>query len=218
MASLTWESLLKPEHSQPYYQKLLAFLRAEVVAGHTVYPPKDQIFNAFRLTPFEKTKVVILGQDPYHGPGQAHGLAFSVKTKKLPPSLQNIFKELEADLGIVRSSNGDLTSWAEQGVLLLNTVLTVRASEAHSHANQGWEIYTDQAIRLLSQQAVEPVIFLLWGSPAQRKASLIDTTRHIILKAAHPSPLSAHRGFLGCRHFSKVNQALIAQGREPIAW
>lgn len=214
---LTWKGLLEPEHEQPYYKKLMNFLAQESASGYTIYPPKDLILNAFRLTPFENTKVVILGQDPYHGPGQAHGLAFSVQnTSRLPPSLQNIYKELQADLGVNRAPNGDLTSWAQQGVLLLNTVLTVREGEAHSHADHGWEIYTDQAIRLLSEKALHPVIFLLWGNPAQRKASLIDTKRHIILKAAHPSPLSAYRGFFGCKHFSKVNEILGQRG--PIDW
>ncbi|MFI4955864.1 MAG: uracil-DNA glycosylase [Gammaproteobacteria bacterium] len=215
--AMTWKALLDPEHKQPYYKKLMAFLAEEATAGYTLYPPRDQILNAFKLTPFEETKVVILGQDPYIGPGQAHGLAFSVQnTSRLPPSLQNIFKELQADVGVTRAPNGDLTGWAKQGVLLLNTVLTVRAGEAHSHANRGWEIYTDQAIRLLSEHAKERVIFLLWGNPAQRKESLIDTKRHVVLKAAHPSPLSAYRGFFGCKHFSKVNELLGERG--PIDW
>lgn len=215
--ALSWKELLQPEHAQPYYKKLMAFLAQETAQGFTVYPPRDLIFNAFRLTPFEQTKVVILGQDPYHGAGQAHGLAFSVQnTTRLPPSLQNIFKELHADLGIMRAPNGDLTAWATQGVLLLNTVLTVREGEAQSHANQGWEIYTDQAIRLLSEHAPQRVIFMLWGNPAQRKAPLINADRHIILKAAHPSPLSAYRGFFGCKHFSQVNALLGERG--PIDW
>jgi uracil-DNA glycosylase len=216
--SLTWELLLKPEHHQPYYRKLMQFLSNEAAAEKIIFPPKNQIFNAFRLTPFEQTKVVILGQDPYHGPGQAHGLAFSVQCAKLPPSLQNMFKELETDLCIKRPTTGDLTHWATQGVLLLNTVLTVREGEAHAHANQGWEIYTDQAIRLLSEKSKHPVVFLLWGNPAQRKAHLIDDKRHVILKAAHPSPLSAHRGFLGCRHFSKANHILQENGLSTIDW
>lgn len=195
----------------------MAFLAKERDDGQVVYPARDNILNAFRLTPFESTKVVILGQDPYHGAGQAHGLAFSVQDNvPLPPSLQNIFKELEADLGIRHAPRGNLSGWATQGVLLLNTVLTVRAGQAHSHANQGWEVYTDQAIRLLSEHAPHPVIFLLWGNPAQRKEALIDTKRHMVLKAPHPSPLSAHRGFLGCQHFSKVNTWLGVRG--PIDW
>lgn len=211
-APLTWKGLLEPEHEQPYYKKLKAFLAEEAAAGYTIFPPRDLILNAFRLTPFEETKVVILGQDPYHGVGQAHGLAFSVQgNTPLPPSLQNIFKELKEDVGVQRTK-GDLTGWAQQGVLLLNTVLTVRQGEAHSHANHGWEIYTDQAIRLLSEHAKQPVIFLLWGNPAQRKEALVDTARHKVLKAAHPSPLSAYRGFFGCKHFSKVNGLLGARG------
>lgn len=216
---MNWETLLKPEYEQGYFKSLKRFLSDEAKRGIKVYPKKDEILAAFRETPFEKTKVVILGQDPYHGPNQAHGLAFSVqKGVDIPPSLKNIFKELHDDLGVEIPSHGNLTAWARQGVLLLNTVLTVRASEAHAHAKQGWEVFTDKAIRVLNAQSPEPVVFMLWGAPAGRKAELIDSKRHLVLKAAHPSPLSCYRGFYGCKHFSKANAFLEEIGRGAVDW
>lgn len=215
----TWENCLSIEYEQPYFKSLKAFLSQEARQGYNIFPPKDLIMNAFRLTPLMETKVVIIGQDPYHGKGQAHGLAFSVQRGvKVPPSLMNIFKELETDCACPVPSHGDLTHWAEQGVLLLNTVLTVREGLAHAHANQGWEVFTDKAIRELSAHAPHPVVFLLWGTPAGRKESLIDKRRHMILKTVHPSPLSVYRGFFGCKHFSKTNELLVQFGLEPIDW
>lgn len=216
---MSWENRLKIEHEQVYFKRLKEFLKAEREAGCTIYPEKNNILNAFRLTEFENTKVVILGQDPYHGPKQAHGLAFSVqKGVPIPPSLRNIFQELHDDVGVPIPTEGDLSSWAKQGVLLLNTVLTVRAGQAHSHADKGWEAFTDKAIRLLNDESEHPVIFLLWGAPANRKASLITHKQHTILSAPHPSPLSAYRGFFGCKHFSKVNDLLKARGEKEIEW
>lgn len=216
---MTWEQKLKIEYEQVYFKRLKDFLKKEREAGYIIYPEKNNIMNAFRLTEFEKTKVVILGQDPYHGPGQAHGLAFSVqKGVPFPPSLRNIFQELHDDVGVAIPKDGDLSAWAKQGVLLLNTVLTVRAGHAHSHANQGWEAFTDKAIRLLNDESDHPVIFLLWGAPANRKASLITNKKHKILSAPHPSPLSAYRGFFGCKHFSKVNEMLREWGEKEIDW
>lgn len=216
---MTWEQKLKIEYEQVYFKRLKAFLKDEAAAGYTIFPEKNNILNAFRLTEFEDTKVVILGQDPYHGPGQAHGLAFSVqKGVPLPPSLKNIFQELNNDIGFDIPQDGDLTPWAKQGVLLLNTVLTVRAGQAHAHADKGWEAFTDKAIRLLNDESDHPVIFLLWGAPANRKASLITNKKHTILSAPHPSPLSAYRGFFGCKHFSKVNELLRARGEKEIDW
>ncbi len=219
MQPMNWEDLLKPEYAQPYFQQLKSFLQEEAKHNYVIYPAKENILNAFRLTPFDETKVVILGQDPYHGAGQAHGLAFSVQEGvSLPPSLQNIYKEIEADLGIKMSNSGNLTAWAKQGVLMLNAVLTVRAGDAHSHANKGWEVFTDKAIRLLSDQSKHPIIFVLWGSPARKKMNLIDLRRHHVLTAAHPSPLSAYRGFFGCKHFSKINEILQNSGQPSIDW
>ena len=196
---------------------LEAFLTEEW-RTQTVFPPRDEIFTALRLTPPEKVRVLIVGQDPYHDDGQAHGLCFSVrKGVSLPPSLRNIFKELEADLGVTAPRHGDLTEWARQGVLLLNTVLTVRAHQAHSHAGRGWETFTDTIIRAVSAKP-EPVVFVLWGGPAQKKLPLIDQTRHTVVQSAHPSPLSAYRGFLGSRPFSGINQALQANGFPAIDW
>lgn len=216
---MIWETLLKPEYEQPYFLQLKAFLKEESRKGEVIYPAKENILNAFRLTPFAKTKVVIIGQDPYHGPKQAHGLAFSVqKGIKLPPSLQNIYKEIESDVGIKMPDSGDLTGWAEQGILLLNTCLTVREGQAHSHSNKGWEVFTDKAIRILSEKSDHPIIFVFWGAPARKKMNLIDTRRHHVLTAAHPSPLSAHRGFFGCKHFSNINEILENAGQEPIKW
>ena len=207
-----WQKQLALCFDETYFKELEKFLEEQFLR-ETVYPPKYDIFSAFNLTPYEKVKVLILGQDPYHGPNQAHGLAFSVKDPcKPPPSLKNIFKELKLD-----SSSGDLTNWAEQGVFLLNTVLTVQAGKAHSHKNKGWEKFTDTVIKLLSNQK-EKVIFVLWGGPAQKKKTFIDQQKHLILESAHPSPLSAYRGFLGCRHFETINEELAQNGQEPIDW
>jgi len=213
-----WKALLKNEFEKTYFQQVATFLRTEKMAGKTIYPPGNQIFHAFDKTPFEKTKVVILGQDPYHGPGQAHGLSFSVPTGvKAPPSLINIFKELHTDIGMPIPDHGNLEAWAEQGVLLLNAVLTVRANEPASHAKIGWMDFTDAVIRTISDKS-EHVVFLLWGRFAQEKQVLIDATRHLVLKAAHPSPFSADKGFFGCKHFSKANEYLVQHGKEPINW
>ncbi len=213
----SWKERLEEEFKKEYYQRLILFLREED-AAHTVYPPKEKRFNAYNTTPFEKVKAVIIGQDPYHGAGQAHGLAFSVQEGvPHPPSLQNIFKELHDDIGCTVPKNGTLTHWAEEGVFLLNTVLTVRASEAHSHKGEGWERFTDATIRLISEQK-EHVVFLLWGKSAQQKAALIDESRHLILRAPHPSPLSSYRGFFGSKPFSKTNEYLRANGISPIDW
>lgn len=212
-----WDELLKPLFDDPRYQKIRAFLRQEY-ATHTVYPDMYDLYNCFRLTPVDQVKVVILGQDPYHEPGQAHGLCFSVKPGvPLPPSLQNIFKELHTDLGVMPPANGDLTNWARQGVLLLNTTLSVRAHQANSHANCGWQWFTDAVIELVSQHC-QNVVFLLWGGNARRKAPLIDQNRHLVLQCAHPSPLSAYNGFFGCRHFSQANTYLTAHGRSAVTW
>lgn len=202
-----WDQFLKEQFRQKYYKQLINFLIGEY-EKNTIYPAPSQWFTAFQMTPYEQVKVVILGQDPYHGPNQAHGLAFSVpKGEQTPPSLRNIFKELEADIGITPPAHGNLESWAKQGVLLLNTVLTVRAGQANSHRDKGWETFTDAAIAYLNQRE-KPMVFLLWGSNAQKKEALITNSRHYILKAAHPSPLSAHRGFFGCGHFSKTRRFL----------
>jgi uracil-DNA glycosylase len=215
----SWKAVLKDEFTKPYFQQIVTFLRAEKASGKVIYPPGPLIFNAFNETPFEKVSVVILGQDPYHGPGQAHGLSFSVpKGIKPPPSLVNIFKEIKSDIGIdMTAGYGDLSHWAEQGVLLLNAALTVRAGEAYSHAKYGWADFTDAVISKISSQKTN-VVFLLWGKFAQEKQALIDETRHHVLKAAHPSPLSAHTGFFGSKHFSKTNQFLIVDGLNPIDW
>ena len=213
----SWKHALKDEFEAPYFEELSNFLRAEK-KEHVIYPPGQEIFNAFNLTPFNRVKVVILGQDPYHGPGQAHGLCFSVPEGiAKPPSLINIFKEIESDMGIAAPSNGNLTSWARQGVLLINAILTVRANTPASHQNKGWEKFTDAVIRSLSEKRKD-LIFLLWGNFAQAKENLIDSSRHHILKAAHPSPLSASRGFFGCRHFSKTNEILDGLGLRGIDW
>ena len=212
-----WLEVLRDEFEQEHMRRLRRFLQEEK-RRFRVYPPGKDIFRAFWLTPFDRVKVVILGQDPYHGPGQAHGLSFSVrKGVQPPPSLQNIFAELERDLGVPKPSHGELTHWAKQGVLLLNTVLTVRERAAHSHAGQGWEAFTDRVIRELNERR-DGLVFVLWGRPAQRKASMIDGDRHLILKSAHPSPLSAHMGFNGCGHFSKINRWLEEHKRPPIDW
>lgn len=213
----SWKTVLEPEFEQPYFSELKAFLVGER-SRFRVFPPGSLIFNAFDHTPFDQVKVVILGQDPYHGAGQAHGLCFSVpEGVAQPPSLVNIFKELSADLGMKRPTHGNLTRWAGQGVLLLNATLTVRENQAGSHQGKGWERFTDAAIRALSAQR-EGLIFLLWGNYAIAKRELIDLSRHFILTAPHPSPLSASRGFIGCRHFSQANQLLQQMGREEINW
>lgn len=217
-ACITWKDALAGEKEKPYFQKIMAFLDQERAKGKIIYPPKPDIFNALKAAPFDQVKVVIIGQDPYHGPNQAHGMCFSVrKGVAPPPSLQNIFKEIHADLGLPIPNHGYLQHWANQDVLLLNTVLTVEAGKAHSHANIGWEIFTDKIIQTLNNER-EGLVFLLWGSHAQKKAQMINPTKHFILKAAHPSPLSAHKGFLGCKHFSRTNQLLQKQGKEPIDW
>lgn len=217
--SLTWHDVIGKEKALPYFHDTLAFVANERLSGKTIYPPQKEIFNAFRFTELSDVKVVILGQDPYHGPNQAHGLSFSVRPGiPAPPSLVNVYKELMADIpDFERPMHGCLQSWADQGVLLLNTVLTVEAGRAHSHANLGWENFTDRVIAALNETR-EGIVFLLWGSHAQKKGSIIDRQRHHVLKAPHPSPLSAHRGFLGCRHFSQTNQLLEQQGLSPINW
>lgn len=213
----TWKDVLAVEKDQNYFKQVMNFV-ADRRKHTTVYPPQKDVFNALKYTEYDQVKVVILGQDPYHGPNQAHGLSFSVQDGvALPPSLLNIFKELQNDLGIPISHTGNLTSWAKQGVLLLNTVLTVEAGLANSHKNQGWEQFTDNVIKRLNERE-KRIIFVLWGRPAQAKASLITNPQHIILKAPHPSPLSAHRGFFGSRPFSQINQLLIESNQEPIAW
>ena len=212
-----WEPLLAEEFEKAYYLDLREFL-IEEYSTKTIYPEKDDIFNALKFTDYEDVKVVVLGQDPYHGHGQAHGLSFSVKPGvKIPPSLRNIFKELNADLGCGIPDNGYLKKWADQGVLLLNTVLTVREGEAHSHRGKGWEHFTDKVITLLNERE-KPVIFILWGKPAQSKLSLIDEEKHKIIMSVHPSPLSARRGFFGSKPFSKVNELLREQGEQEIDW
>lgn len=212
-----WDDVLKDDFSGKNYAKIREFLKSEYSA-HTIYPSMYDIFNAFKLTPFSKVKVVILGQDPYHGEGQAMGLSFSVpKNKELPPSLKNIYKELKDDLGVNPPDSGDLTAWAKQGVLLLNTVLTVRAGMANSHAGKGWEILTDDVIKKISGGR-KNVVFILWGNNARSKKSLIDKSKHLILESAHPSPLSAYNGFFNSKPFSKTNTYLSARGIEPIDW
>jgi uracil-DNA glycosylase len=215
----SWLNHLGAEFEASYMQELRGFLAAEKSAGKTIYPTWADIFNALNTTPFDKVKVVILGQDPYHGPGQAHGLCFSVPAGvKPPPSLRNIYKEIQSDLSVAeRPNSGNLLPWAEQGVLLLNSVLTVEARQAASHQGKGWELFTDQVIKVLSEES-EHIVFMLWGSYAQKKGQVINPANHLVLKAPHPSPLSAHRGFLGCKHFSVCNQYLIEQGKTPIDW
>ena len=213
----SWKQRLQTEFNKAYFTKLTDFVRQEYSQG-TIYPPGKLIFNAFNLCPFNKVKVVIIGQDPYHGPGQAHGLCFSVNDGiAFPPSLVNIFKEIKADLGKEIPTSGNLTRWAEQGVLLLNATLTVRAHQAGSHQKQGWETFTDAVIRLLAEER-ENLVFILWGAYAQRKGAFIDGNKHLVLSSAHPSPLSAYNGFFGNKHFSKANEYLKAAGREEIEW
>lgn len=213
----TWAQALKSEFHKPYYKELFEIVGREYQT-HQIFPPTDDVFNAFHLTPLDQVKVVILGQDPYHGDGQAHGLCFSVKPEvETPPSLVNIYKELEADLGCYIPNNGYLIKWAKQGVLMLNTVLTVRAHQANSHRGIGWEQFTDAAIQVLAEQD-RPMVFILWGKPAQMKKSMLHNPKHLILEAPHPSPLAAYRGFFGSRPFSKTNQYLEESGQEPIDW
>ena len=215
---LSWEDVLAAEKNKPYFCNILNQVKQERADNQIIYPKHQDIFNAFKLTTFSNLKVVILGQDPYHGPNQAHGLCFSVKSGiPLPPSLRNIYKEISDDIGTEMGNNGDLSCWATQGVLLLNTVLTVRAHKPASHANIGWEIFTDKVIEVINSHN-NNVVFLLWGSHAKNKCKNIDTQKHIVLTAPHPSPLSAHRGFLGCRHFSKTNNALENWEKDPINW
>ncbi len=212
-----WREKIKPEFNKPYYAELYKFVNDEYMTKR-VYPPSQDIFNALHYTPLKNVKAVILGQDPYHEINQAHGLCFSVLPgNQIPPSLENIYKELNSDLGLYIPNNGYLKKWAEQGVLLLNTVLTVREHYANSHAGHGWEQFTDAIINIVNNED-RPIVFMLWGSPAQRKAGMLNNPKHLILKAPHPSPLSAYRGFFGCRHFSKANEFLVKNGIEPIDW
>ena len=220
MSMLTndWSLAIKDEFNKPYYRDLYRFVKEEY-STRVVYPPADDIFNALHLTPLKDVKVLILGQDPYHNEHQAHGLSFSVlpDQKDIPPSLQNIYKELQEDLGCYIPNNGYLKKWADQGVLMLNTVLTVRAHEPNSHQGRGWENFTDAIIQAVNQKD-EPVVYMLWGKPAQSKIPMLTNPKHLILKAPHPSPLSAYRGFFGCKHFSKCNEFLSQNGLEPIDW
>lgn len=212
-----WNPVLRSEFDKPYWAELQHFVATER-ARHTVYPPHDQVFAALHLTPYELTRVVLLGQDPYHGPGQAHGLCFSVRDGvDLPPSLVNIFTELRNDLGIEAPAHGNLESWARQGVLLLNTCLTVRSGAAASHHGKGWENFTDEVLRTVNAKP-HRVVFILWGAQARKKKALIDTSRHTVIESAHPSPLSAHNGFFGSRPFSRANAALVEAGLDPIDW
>lgn len=217
MTETDWNPILRAEFAKPYWPKLQEFV-AQERAMSEVFPPHDEVFAALHLTSYADTKVMILGQDPYHGPGQAHGLCFSVQPGvRVPPSLANMYKELVTDVGFVPPSHGNLVAWARQGVLLLNTTLTVRSAEAASHQGQGWETFTDEVIKAVSDKA-ETVVFILWGAHARKKKSFIDTSRHVVLEAPHPSPLSAHRGFFGSAPFSTANDALVAAGRTPIDW
>jgi uracil-DNA glycosylase len=212
-----WNPVLRAEFAKEYWPPLQQFVAAERAADD-VFPADDEVFSALHLTPFANVRVLILGQDPYHGPGQAHGLCFSVpRGTATPPSLVNIFKELHSDLGYPRPTHGNLEAWAQQGVLLLNAVLTVRAHKANSHQGKGWEQFTDQLIRAVNDKP-ETVVFILWGAYARKKKTLIDTTRHVVIESAHPSPLSAHNGFFGSKPFSRTNAALVAAGRAPIDW
>ncbi len=213
----TWDDYLQGEFEKPYYEKLRAFLKDEY-SNHTIYPNMHDIFSALKTTSYEDTKVVILGQDPYHGENQAHGMAFSVQPGvPIPPSLKNIYKELNSTLGCYVPNNGYLMKWAKQGVLLLNTVLTVRSGQAGSHKGKGWEIFTDYVIEVLNQRE-DPILFILWGTPAKKKMSIVTNESHKILTAAHPSPLSAHNGFFGCDHFNKANELLAHMNKEAIDW
>ncbi|EKF60304.1 uracil-DNA glycosylase [Agrobacterium albertimagni AOL15] len=214
----SWKAVLGDEFAQPYMRHLKVFLQAEKAAGKQIFPKGAEYFRALDLTPLDEVRVVILGQDPYHGAGQAHGLCFSVRPGvRIPPSLVNIYKELQSDLGIAPARHGSLEHWAQQGVLLLNSVLTVEEARAASHQGQGWERFTDAVIRAVNEDC-EHVVFMLWGSYAQKKAAFVDGSRHLVLKAPHPSPLSAHNGFFGCRHFSQANEYLLSKGRNAIDW
>ena len=214
----SWKDALACEFEKPYFASLVRFLHEEKNSGKTIFPPGSQIFRAFELTPVKDVKLVILGQDPYHGPGQAHGLCFSVNDGvAFPPSLQNIFKDIKNDLGIDIPTSGHLTRWAEQGVLMLNATLTVRAHQAGSHQRKGWEEFTDAAIRALAEQR-EHLVFILWGAYAQKKGAFIDRNKHLVLASAHPSPLSAYNGFFGNKHFSRANDYLVEHGEAPINW
>lgn len=217
MITNDWLEPLSAEFKKPYYAKLYRFVNDEY-RTHTIYPKQADVFNAYDRTPLSKVKVLILGQDPYHEPGQAHGLCFSVNEGvDIPPSLVNIYKELADDIGFRIPDHGCLTKWADQGVMLLNTVLTVRAHAANSHQGKGWEQFTDATIAALNKQD-RPIVYMLWGKPAQQKAAMLDNPKHLVLKAPHPSPLSAYRGFFGCKHFSKANDFLTANGVEPVDW
>lgn len=213
-----WLQAISPEFQKPYYKELYSFVKKEY-SERVIYPPSDDIFNAFHYTKLSDVKVLLLGQDPYHNEKQAHGLSFSVlpEQRDIPPSLQNIYKELHDDVGCYIANNGYLKKWADQGVLLLNTVLTVRAHQANSHQGKGWEHFTDAVIEALNKED-RPIVFLLWGKPAQSKIPMLTNKKHLILTAPHPSPLSAYRGFFGCKHFSKTNEFLIANGEKPIDW
>ena len=214
----SWKARLLPEFKRDYMLSLRDFLLREKQAGKQIFPPGNDIFNALNSTPFDKVKVVILGQDPYHGPGQAHGLCFSVRPGvEIPPSLRNVYKELVADMGIAPPRSGCLQSWAQQGVLLLNAVLTVESGKAAAHQGKGWELLTDKIVALLNEQG-QHIVFMLWGSYAQKKGLIIDRTRHLVLESPHPSPLSASRGFFGNHHFSRANHYLLANGRETVDW
>lgn len=214
----SWKAPLQPELDGDYMAALRSFLKAEKAAGKIIYPHSSNWFRALELTPLDGVRAVILGQDPYHGPGQAHGLCFSVQSGvRTPPSLVNMFKEMENDLGTARARHGNLEHWATQGVLLLNSVLTVEAGQAASHQKRGWERFTDAIIRIINDRP-DPAVFLLWGAYAQKKAAFVDTSRHLVLRAAHPSPLAAHNGFFGCRHFSQTNAFLQARNLKPIDW
>lgn len=214
----SWHDQLSPEFDKPYMATLQSFLQAQKEAGHVIYPTDAEVFNALNTTPFQDVKVVIIGQDPYHGEGQAHGLSFSVrKNVPIPPSLRNIYKEIDSEFGPQKRLSGDLTPWAKQGVLLLNATLTVRRAEAGSHQKKGWEEFTDAIIRAVND-GHEHVVFLLWGSYAQKKGAFIDRKKHLVLEAPHPSPLSAHRGFLGCGHFKGANEYLSHHNKTPIDW
>ncbi len=214
----TWTEALKNIKQSDSFKSVNQFVMSERKEGKTIFPPAHEVFNAFKYTDFNEVKVVILGQDPYHNDNQANGLAFSVRPEiKMPPSLVNIYKEIADDIGVIPPQSGDLTHWAKQGVLLLNTVLTVQAHQANSHRGKGWEVFTDEVIKSLNK-APQHIVFLLWGKPAQQKATLIDSTKHTVLTAPHPSPLSAYRGFFGCKHFSKANQCLVEHNQEPVVW
>jgi len=213
----SWKKILRKEFKKPYFKDLTDFVKKEY-SSNTIYPPAKFIFNAFNSTPFNKVKVVILGQDPYHGPNQAHGLSFSVlPPTKIPPSLQNIYKEIKSDIGKIKDTSGDLTHWTKQGVLLLNATLTVKAHQAGSHQNKGWENFTDTVIKTISNQKTG-IVFILWGNYAKSKGVNIDRQKHLVLESPHPSPLSAHSGFFGCEHFSQANTYLLLNGQKEIIW